>query len=1205
MKIFALLFVFLGLIGCTKSEDKSRSTPDVVDVTFNLESSELELNFDIVNFKSSKIKTLKILNNTNSDSSSLVPLISGVDEDSFSIIYQNGCDRVLKPLEFCILKVALINNIANKLSFNAQLSIDNLIIDLIGQSSNVTSSLNFELNQSPVSQINFGVVSNSIVYKYVNLKNRSLIEESLNSVSLNNTHFQILQDGCSNKVLKPNESCKLILSFDARQKEDSLYSGILTINNKNLNLLSSVSGGLVSNPVTDIEFLEGTNSVENINLGNNLTAKLKTVIVKNTGNTTIENPSPQFSNSDLSLVFSSCNSPLHPGRSCLIKVYFNPLVKPSGSYQSIISVANKSLVMEADKRPIITQANLTGPANRLFDKYYTAQKLGDEIIPEVDYSFDEPDLINKFSKNSDCSNAVDISNFSLNPNQLNQIYTQVETLSGVKSDCEFVGELVHDDIAPSIAFSHSGIIQLNEPGESANHKFNYTINDSNKLEMHKKEVFESEVCENFTNPEINNQESKNLNLNIRNYKSLLVEAEDRAGNKTVQCSYAVTFGHPHELVLSGANAESIDALGNKNFTAQVKDVFGNDLKNLDVQFSSLSENKIVNTGISSTASIEVSSNPLYSGSGLKYLATNGNINNILEAKHLLSNKSSVKNIKIVRRSCSELLHFDGVSSDGNYSIDLDGLGIQEPVDVFCDMAGGGWMRLDDSLGYQVGKNCATGYGTVDVEGFWDLMAKPQANSVNTSKGACGISSLENITMEEIKVESASLLSNNTCSSLNYPEPQIQIVKANNVANYSSLPSELSGYDFASASGGSQTIFSRKLSEGLSNGTYSFNEGVYKIHFASKAEERMSQTNVTHNNGNVTNKLMFTLLDDIVAGESSVKYTMTTGWISHSSTMTLRNASATSLWTGGRTRNNGSFSTVDEYFANLTNAGKNSYFSLTSSASVWNNGNGNHAADRLDIDIKYNTCINKPVSAKLWTRTGAYVYPKNCLHAQLRNPSLVNSGTDVLTTIDIDGVNGPTDPAQVLCDFNTDGGGWTNLSANIGSFNQVFSASSSISSGSKTARNLSDLGISTSSNSSSPVGGSLISQASDSNGGCLGYIRYLELTPTLLNLFKPSQVMLKAKSYGTGSHSCGGLLRYSDLNFSVNPLVRLNPTNFDVRTLGRCDGNGSYVSTSNSSNLWFYTSFNNTNFSTAKTIGALEAQCGSGTSYIQFQQVWIR
>lgn len=326
--------------------------------------------------------------------------------------------------------------------------------------------------------------------------------------------------------------------------------------------------------------------------------------------------------------------------------------------------------------------------------------------------------------------------------------------------------------------------------------------------------------------------------------------------------------------------------------------------------------------------------------------------------------------------------------------------------------------------------------------------------------------------EQVKLENASLNTNGVCSSLNYPEPQLQVVSAQDVQNYNLNASELAGYDFAAQNGTPTTIFSRNLTGGLANGIYNFTEGRYKLHFGAKAEERVTDyRNIWSNFGYVTqygtltnngpgtvgaliysagastNRLLFTVPEEVDIPNSYANFYTYTGWVSHTGTIYLRNAAGTQISTQSVTRNNNGYSTSTTLPLDISLINKNSTFSITATASVWNNTNGNHAGDGVDMFLKYKGCIQKPVQAKIWVKTGAYIYPKSCLHALNRNPSLANTGTNIATIIDTDGYNGPNAPMNVSCDFNN--GGWTvvplteSTYVNSGSASSIYYMSSAL------------------------------------------------------------------------------------------------------------------------------------------------------------------
>jgi hypothetical protein len=122
---------------------------------------------------------------------------------------------------------------------------------------------------------------------------------------------------------------------------------------------------------------------------------------------------------------------------------------------------------------------------------------------------------------------------------------------------------------------------------------------------------------------------------------------------------------------------------------------------------------------------------------------------------------------------------------------------------------------------------------------------------------------------------------------------------------------------------------------------------------------------------------------------------------------------------------------------------------------------------------------------------------------------------------------------------------------------------------------------------------------------VGTLKKLKLTSEVLGYFQPIQVKMIAKSYGTGAYDCCGILRHADLSPNTPPLVKINPTNFNSLTLGRCDAFGSYPSTATTADLTFRTTFRTINYSVNNTIAVLETICGTGTGSMQVKQVWVR
>jgi len=331
----------------------------------------------------------------------------------------------------------------------------------------------------------------------------------------------------------------------------------------------------------------------------------------------------------------------------------------------------------------------------------------------------------------------------------------------------------------------------------------------------------------------------------------------------------------------------------------------------------------------------------------------------------------VKHEFIYRKAhdCQEILRYNPNSTSGKYIIYLN----QEPISVYCDFEtqGEGWTAFDDISIFQEGNNCHSGTPTIN-DGEINLLAEPTARD-HHYQGACGISSNKDFTFSQIKITDLDV-SNSSCGSVQYPDPIIEVVQDNAMPmDYSSMKDalrgdSLEGYNYISSADSSSIIFSRKLSEGLSNNTiYSLPSGKYKIHIGTKARSVLEEGRFIHSNGNVSNKHMYTIPQDIIPENSTAQYTMTTGWITHNAQMRLYNSSNSLLWIDGRARYNGSYSTTDRYQVDLSQAGAGSYFTLTASASVWRNSNGTHASDYVDYSWQYDSCMRKPVTMKLWFR----------------------------------------------------------------------------------------------------------------------------------------------------------------------------------------------------------------------------------------------
>lgn len=480
MKVLFSIILICLTVACSKQDKHAEALK--IDKSFNLEASVETLDFGLIGYKQSDIQTIRIVNNTSEISEVVSPIIHETNSNYFSIVYKNNCDKALAPEESCIIKVSFNNSSPSISNFSAELTAGSLLIYLLATGNEEVPQLAFENNNQVITSTDFGILANKYAMKHVSLSNRSKINETIGALTLDNNNFDLLFNNCENQVLEPQKSCKIILGFDARGKSDQLYTGTLSVNNKSLTLSSQVQGGVVSNPTYEVVFLEGANQVSTTSFGNVWVSKSKTIAIKNIGNSLIPNVTPQFDNNNFSLDYSSCSGPLAPERSCIVKLTYHPQKMLSGNYTTNLSVAtNQSLVILAEKRPIINSAQLQGPSNRLEGMvYYSKHNLGNEITPDINADFLGQPLTAKFSHFANCSNSLPIESFQVNENQPNNLFVEVEDARGVKSDCHALGTMVHDNVSPVISFAQNELLELNETVPTASYTYNYSIWDTNK-----------------------------------------------------------------------------------------------------------------------------------------------------------------------------------------------------------------------------------------------------------------------------------------------------------------------------------------------------------------------------------------------------------------------------------------------------------------------------------------------------------------------------------------------------------------------------------------------------------------------------------------------------------------------------------------------------------------------------------------------------
>lgn len=675
---FLVVLIAVTLIGCSKQSSPPNKT--TIDYQAPLTAQSMDVDFGLLDYKASALKTIQIVNDLSSPTTAPVsPVISEPNSSYYSIIYKNNCDKILKPAEKCIIKVQ-VSNTALSGNLNAALIADSLMINLTAQAKEVTPSFSFTVGGQNVTGIDFGSMSTEGVTKQVTVKNNAKVPYTVNPISLSSSDFTKSLDTCSGKSLAPNGTCKIMLLFSPQGKADQAYAATMTINDSQLSLAAVVSGGVSSNPTYDLSFIEKGIEVSAVDFGNVSRMVSRAIYIKNMGNSSIVNLNPVVVNNKFEIYYSSCSEVLAPGKSCSLRIGFEGTGKDSGNYSDTLQAGSASIALLAVNKPIIQSASLTGPVSRLFnDTYYTKEAFGVEIDAQVSATATgagNNQLVVKYSLSDTCAGAVNKENLNLVPNQLNNIYLKVVDANNTSSDCMFLGKVVHDNILPAISYAQSSDLELNAQGASSNYSYSYSINELNDPVNYQVEMFASANCQGSSVSSVSKPylaaDSFVASVNVREYASIKVTASDKAGNSKSECSKSVTFGHPSSIsVPSFATASKIYE-NPVTFSGSVKDQFSNKIAGISITIDSGVQNRIITTDSSGDFSFTVSSDGQYNSvSGVKINYASGSSAGV---DAIVSSKPEIRTrglMNIIRRSCQELAVYDQASTNGPYIVDVD------------------------------------------------------------------------------------------------------------------------------------------------------------------------------------------------------------------------------------------------------------------------------------------------------------------------------------------------------------------------------------------------------------------------------------------------------------------------------------------------------------------------------------------------------
>lgn len=216
-------------------------------------------------------------------------------------------------------------------------------------------------------------------------------------------------------------------------------------------------------------------------------------------------------------------------------------------------------------------------------------------------------------------------------------------------------------------------------------------------------------------------------------------------------------------------------------------------------------------------------------------------------------------------------------------------------------------------------------------------------------------------------------------------------------------------------------------------------------------------------------------------------------------------------------------------------------------------------------------------------TVKYLIPKSCKDLLNKNPILLNNDGQYL--LDFDGFDGVEYPTLVYCDMTTNGGGWTNISVNLGQ--------------EKVLINDNLFGLSNSSKSENILNGSLVSM--HQNNGCADSHYVLKIKSYILNKLEANEVKFNAKSYAGGSSACGGIMRDSNQAYGTS-ITKYN--SFSNYYLAACANDATAWRNFTSSNYWHYSYVIDTSV-TDPAIATLGVTCGDGYHYVQIKSIMIR
>lgn len=674
MQKILILTLLLVVSACSK-----KTTIHNPEIISNEKLSFLDISgdpdFGSVEAKKTALKTFFIKNESSSNMT-LTPQIES--NPLFTITYHN-CIEVKKE-NSCIIKVALKTNPNNVGNFSYNLNFnENLSVPLTVNVFNLNSITGYDIiyNNQSISNLDFGLINNLFyIQKNITITNKDIANPTrINPTLENNNEIKIMFNSCSNRLLRIGEKCLIKLAAIPIASSTGSVSNKLIFENKELSLTTSfnIPSKLISSGLEDLQVFENSSEAKVafdlgiLQKGHNKI--IKNLVIKNKGTGTAGLFNLNLDNSKYKILYSSCNTPVMPGTSCIIKLIINGADLNVGDELANLSIGTKNIslktrVVNPDTQPpVINNKSMTGP-NKYNDIFYTSSinPLGSLIIPSIDVS-DENATTVKYSLSGSCDNEVDTINLlTLPENQNSKVYFRVIDDAGYSSNCEEIASITHDNTIPTISYNQVQDVNYFNPLNQASqiHNFDASVFDNNIKNISYYKFY----GENCSGP---HEVVPSLSVDIpRNQKvSVKIIVEDLAGNLLEKCSKFAFLDEATNPQIIQKNMIANFEFDNKIYSNQdnLSDITST-IQTTSYQSNPVSVKYSLNSDCSNSTTKELisltlnSNNNVYAqaedlNTGLKspcefvksvvHDNINPNVNFVLESNHRIKNPNNINN----------------------------------------------------------------------------------------------------------------------------------------------------------------------------------------------------------------------------------------------------------------------------------------------------------------------------------------------------------------------------------------------------------------------------------------------------------------------------------------------------------------------------------------------------------------------------------